>query len=365
MTRRISKRIPKRRGAVVVLFAIMAIVFVGLVAFAVDYGYILSQKTDLQRAADAAALAAVQDLSPDADGDQGTAAAKATVREYVASNLGETGFNVADADIQIGRFDTSTIYSNVTLLDNGVKDAVRVTLRRDGSTNERLPLIFARAIGISDAALTVSATAVLQKPSLLPPGAGVLPFAVPKDEWDDVDIGESWIIYGDGRITDSSGHEVPGNWGTTDIGNSNNSTNELRTQIEQGLQQSDLNGLHDDGRISSDAHIDATEPMWLNSDPGLSAGIESAVQAVQGQTKVIPLFDSMNSGNGGGGGNNLEYRVVGWGVVTVGDSNFNGANNSYVRVRKTYLYGGKLMANGRLDADAAIQGAFSSPALVE
>ena len=51
-----------RRGVILVIAALMMTVLVGMVAFAVDYGYILKVRTDLQRSADASALAAVQDL---------------------------------------------------------------------------------------------------------------------------------------------------------------------------------------------------------------------------------------------------------------------------------------------------------------
>ena len=47
----------------------------------------LESGTDLQRAADAAALAAVQDLIPSDDGDQDLAQARATARTFAQSNL--------------------------------------------------------------------------------------------------------------------------------------------------------------------------------------------------------------------------------------------------------------------------------------
>ena len=182
-----------------VLVALMMIFFVAMISFAIDYGYILTMETDLQRAADAAALAAVQDLLPQADGSQDLDAVRAAVRTYAEDNL-DSGFQVSDADIQIGRFDTSTIYQNVTLLNSGVFDAVRVTLRRDGAVNDRFPLFFAQILGVQDAGVTASATAVLQKPCELPPGSGVLPFAVPFDEWGPINPGDTWTIYGDGKM---------------------------------------------------------------------------------------------------------------------------------------------------------------------
>ncbi|HJS06654.1 MAG TPA: TadE/TadG family type IV pilus assembly protein, partial [Pirellulales bacterium] len=47
-----------RKGAITVLSAILAIVLIGMVAFSVDVGYVLSAKEELQRSADATAMAA-------------------------------------------------------------------------------------------------------------------------------------------------------------------------------------------------------------------------------------------------------------------------------------------------------------------
>ena len=64
------RRKGQRRGAIAVLTALMMTFLVGMVAFAVDYGYLVKVRTDMQRAADAAALAAVQDLVPSTNGMQ-------------------------------------------------------------------------------------------------------------------------------------------------------------------------------------------------------------------------------------------------------------------------------------------------------
>lgn len=361
MKLRTQNRRTKRRGAIVVLAAFLMVLLIAMVAFSLDYGYILTMKTDLQRAADAAALAAVQDLIPDAEGNQSYAAATASVTSYVRDNLGEAGFNVASTDIEIGRYDPATIYSGVNLLNNGIRDTVRVTLRRDGTTNSAVPLFFARALGIRDATVTATATAVLQKPSQLLPGADVLPFAVPLSEWDDFEQGDTWTIYGDGQIQDDEGDDIPGNWGTLDIGPSSNSTSDLADQMRNGLRQSDIDALYDDSRISSDSHIDSTDPIWLQADTGLSGGMQHAVEDIEGLTRVIPLYDSVNEGTG----NNLQFRVVGWGIVTVTNSHFQGSQHSSVTIRKGYAYDGKLGAPGDLSAETNIEGAFTSPVLIQ
>ena len=332
-----------------------------MVALALDYGYLLKVRTDLQRFADAAALACVQDLVPAADGSQDLNAVRTTLRNYVTTNAAQS-FTVLDADITIGRFDPATIYSNVTLLNSGVLDAVRVTVRRDASANSRVGLFVAPVLGIDDAAVTATATAVLQKPSGLPPGAKILPFSVPLSAWTAQSIGDEWSIYGDGKMQDDVGNTIPGNWGTVDIGKGNNSTSDQNDQILNGLRQTDLDALANDGRIASNSQIDATQPVSLEGDPGLSSGLKHSVQAIHGEYRIVPIYDS----NNGAGGNNLNVNVVKWGVVKVLNSNWKGSKNTYVSIAKSYDYQGELRANPDLSStSAAVEGAYTSPVLVE
>jgi hypothetical protein len=345
------------------------IAFVAMVAFALDYGYILTMQTDLQRAADAAALAAVQDLVPGSDGTQDLDRTRSTLRSYVAENL-DSGFQVADADIEIGRFDTTTIYENLTLLNSGVFDTVRVTLRRDGEINPRFPLFFARALGIRDAAVACTAAAVLQKPQELIVGAGVLPFAVPIDEWNKIGYENVWVIYGDGKIEsfdEATGETstVPGNWGTLDIGSAANSTSDLNDQIENGLHQTHIDKLYEESRIRFPTHIETDHPTWLNGDPGLSVGIKAGVyKAMDDATpRAIPLYRENTSD----GGNGLEFKVIGWGMATVVDASFTGAKKTFVKVKRGNRFHGKLAPNpsSDLSVGTTVQGGFTSPVLVQ
>ena len=365
-TRRRRQR-HQRRGVVVVLVAVMGVVLLGMAAFAVDYGYLLKMRTDLQRAADASALAAVQTLVPSPTGVQDLDGTRTTARAYANMNLqapgGAQSFNVTDGDIEIGRYDPDTIYTNVTLLNDGIFDSVRVTLRRDGVVNARVPLFFGRAIGIDDTQITVTATAVLQKPNVFRPGNDVLPFAIPRDLWNSLDPGDTFTGYGDGKVRDPYGSEIPGNWGTLDIGAESNSTSSLDYQIQNGLVQGDIDALYQDHRIPQDTHIDGDQPVWMQADTGISGGLKAAVRAIYGQQRIVPIYDSLT---GSVAGNNLEYRVTGWGVVTVGDSRWNGANNTWVQLQRSYLYDGDLAAKpNSLDDTPSVEGAFGAPVLVE
>ncbi len=237
-----------RRGSVAVLLCFLLPPLLCLVALAVDYGFLLYIRTELQRTADQAAIAAVRELEPDADGFQDLGRVRATVREFVELNS-DAGFTVLDADIEIGRFDPATIYGDVVIRDNGIFDTVRVSLRRDDLANSSVSLYFARLFGSNTADVSVTATAVLQKAKTLEAGTDILPFAIPMDVWVSKPHNEVWSIYGDWRIEDQFGNEIPGNWGTLDIGNQSNSTSDLVDQINNGLRQQDLDALYNDGRI--------------------------------------------------------------------------------------------------------------------
>ncbi len=351
----------RRRGAIAALFALLLIPMLGLVALAVDYGYLLTLRNDLQRTADHAVLAAAQDLVPNADGVQNLTAVRATLRAYVQENAGDD-FVVIDNDIEIGRYDPATIYSSVNLLNDGILDTVRVTLRRDDVANSSVSLFFARVLGFEEADLRVTATAVLQKGRYLEPGVGVLPIVISQNAWNSLEQDEVWRIYSDGKIKDDEGDNVPGNWGTVDIGADNNSTSDLRDQIREGLRQSDLNELHDDDVIASSDYIDSDQSMWVDGDTGLSSGMKSAVEDVHGTSKLVPIYSNTNNA----GGDGAQYKITGWAVVQVLDSKFAGSKNTYIEVQKSYTYDRNLKPPSDLsDTGDMIETAFTTPALIE
>src|SRR5687768_10805693 len=70
----------RRRGNVLVLSAVLMIVMMAMVAFAVDVGYICLMRGELQRAVDAAALAGAAELQ------YGVAQAQEKAKEYLVRN---------------------------------------------------------------------------------------------------------------------------------------------------------------------------------------------------------------------------------------------------------------------------------------
>jgi len=371
-----------KSGAVIPLLAICLVPLMGMLAFSIDYGFLRVVSTDLQRSADAACLAAVVDLVPNPDGTQNLDIVRARVREYVQNNMsratgGISGFVVLDADIEIGRYDENTIYDSgpVTLQQTGIMDAVRVTLRRDGSANGEVPLYFAKVLGVDEKPVTVTATAVLRRGVALKGEGDILPFALPESFWDTLGDGEELNIYNDNKIEDGYGNQVtvldalgnsvPGNWGTVDIGLESNSTRDLSDQIIHGLDQSDLNALQADGRIPTTTELKA--PVNFQAETGLSVGMKDAVRQIHGQTRIIPIYDTVNGEfvANSGTGNNAEFHTVKWGVVEVVDSRWNGDKKTWIRSIKAYTYDGALVPKEDLsDKSSDFENAFASPVLV-
>src|SRR5436305_12853182 len=114
-----------RRGAVAPLVALLLIPLLGMVAFSLDVGYMIVVRTELQNAADAAAMAGAQQLmqpyaeyyGPGQTVAQQTLAynnavsmAKATAKAVSAMNTaGGVGIKLQDADIPVGYYNGTTI----------------------------------------------------------------------------------------------------------------------------------------------------------------------------------------------------------------------------------------------------------------
>lgn len=156
------RRDSNRRGAVVVLIAVMLPVLIALTALTVDVGVMYNARADLQRAADAAAISAAGLLSSK-NGDPMTLA-RQTAKEIVSRNpvMGKT-VTVDDADITFGH----AIYTAGTsqfdfVPSTNLPDAVRVVVRKtEGSPNGPLPLFFASIFGKKMTDVKAEAVAML------------------------------------------------------------------------------------------------------------------------------------------------------------------------------------------------------------
>src|SRR5262245_46799109 len=148
-----------RRGAVSVFLAIFVVVLISFAALAVDIGSLYSAQAELQRAADAAALAAASALSSgglDAHGSIDLADRTARLNAVMQISAG-----VTTGDVEMGRASVGVDGRLSFEPASGAFDAVRVTVRRtDGSEGGSISLGFSRLLGLESRDLTARAAAV-------------------------------------------------------------------------------------------------------------------------------------------------------------------------------------------------------------
>ncbi|MEE8596834.1 MAG: pilus assembly protein TadG-related protein [bacterium] len=160
------------RGATVIIVGIMIPVFIGLASLAVDVGYSMVTRNELQNIADGAALAATGQLGVnyesistddlinyDVSGDEETfikGVAKDVASNNQAGGVGDIIIN--DNDIEIGKWDTDSRTFTPTL---ELPNAVRVITRREEGINGPLHTFFAGVFGQNDVAINATATAAL------------------------------------------------------------------------------------------------------------------------------------------------------------------------------------------------------------
>ncbi len=143
-----------RRGGVAPLTALLLIPLLGLVAFAVDMGWIVLTQSDLQNAADSAALAAAGQLMngyvmynlPNQSANQlsilntAEAGATASAKQFAGLNAagGVSSLTLLNSDIQFGFTDANGVYTASSANSTTYPNTVKVTVRRDSTANTAL-----------------------------------------------------------------------------------------------------------------------------------------------------------------------------------------------------------------------------------
>src|SRR5574337_179095 len=122
----------RRRAAVAVYLAVSMTIIMGMAALAVDIGTLYDGQSELQRTADAAALAAASQLMGEGATDA-QQAAFAAADEVAQKNpvLGETVGVDSAADVVLGKSAYDGTTGRFVFQPSGeAADAVRVTVRR-------------------------------------------------------------------------------------------------------------------------------------------------------------------------------------------------------------------------------------------
>ncbi len=140
----------QERGGVAILISLLLVVFGGMLAVAVDLGHVFKVKAELQRAADAGALAGVMEMFP-SDAAKNCTGAISKAREFVQKNLIDK-FALTEEDIEpeYGRW----VIPNGPFQPSTCEDANAVKVK----VKKGLNMWFASMIGVN--AMTPSAQAV-------------------------------------------------------------------------------------------------------------------------------------------------------------------------------------------------------------
>jgi len=341
----------QRRGSVLIFTLFIIVVFLGMLALAIDLGYLMITRTEAQRTADAAAMAAAWELihpgSLFGAPEYGAIAnARNRATEYGqynplasrATTIDPNFGNYLSGDVVMGTLPTLTS-TNMSFGDPSSYNAVTVRARRTASRHQEIALFFAPILGIRTAGMEAEATAALLRNiggfRLEGPDAknlDILPFALDEETWEDLlarRTSDQWSWDPDTETIRSGGdgiYEVnlypqgtgsPGNRGTVDIGSNNNSTNDIARQILHGVSHSDLE--YHGGKLEFDQY----GKLMLNGDTGISAGVKDELASIRGKPRIIPIFRKVE-----GPGNNAMYTIVKFVGVRIMDVKLTGSMNT-------------------------------------
>jgi hypothetical protein len=337
-------------------------------AFSIDIGYIILAQTDLQNAADSAALAGaepLQNLFVQYNSPGITQAVQNQILTTATTNVAPSGnvpgspmyvaeqfaqlnaaggvyITVPDSDVTFGYTDGNGNYSTTY---TGFPNTISVTTRRDDTANTPLQLFFGPIFNKSSQSLTATARATIYsgdvtslKPLLrldnTPIDAHILPVALDVNIWKQ--------FYATGLSPDGTMHvasngnpqlhvypfdtNTPGSFGLVDVGPAQNNAPAFRSWIDTGQTPNDINYLLNNGLLP--VTIDAPQPWKVG--PGLKSTLLADFQSQMGAPNKIPLFIPAQltptyiaaTGNG----QNATYSICGMVGITISQAEGNGNN---------------------------------------
>lgn len=262
------RRAREDSGQAIVFVVIVFIGMLAIIALAVDVGSWYTAKRRLQGAADAAALAAAQDL-PD------TTTAASTAQSYASLNA--TGLNSWTPVFP----DTSTI---------------KVQLAKQA------PAFFAKALGISTVTIHAKASANVGVPGSI---RNALPIGVRQSV---VCSASSTGCFGAPKTltfdTSSTASFGSSTWGLLDLGGSSNTSSTCDGKVGESTQASWVTAGY--------AGLLAVN-RYYGASTGQRISVRTALNARLGQVLLVPVFDLSDATWCTAGG----FRVIGWAAFVI------------------------------------------------
>jgi len=363
----------RRKGAVIVLAAVAMVVFVCVLGFSVDIGYLEMARSQAQHCADAAALAAALEMTTNenlkkSDADRIAAAtvkaeecaALQDINTTVGADSPEGATSVVES-VKFGRLQNpdnpNEVIQYVDPANPSVTpNVVEVSVSCSPARGTAVPLFFARIFGVNEgetfvkkavATFSTEETSGFDKEDETP--CTLMPFVVKEQDWNNFlsNGGEDNFSYDPDTKTVSPGPDgipeikmypetelgSPGNFGTVNIGrSSDNSASRLRDQIRNGPSADDMSVY--DGILRLDPvtkllELTGAATLQVEADPGMTASIKNALADVVGHPKTIMLYNQVQ-----GSGDNARFTISRFVGVRIVDFHMTGAaRNKYVLIQ--------------------------------
>jgi len=358
-------RLKTRRGAVIVLVAILLVVLLAMVSFCVDFGYMVRVNAELQNAADATALVGACELAkPVFNGitDMNVVAKNSIAASEVEgqrmaglNSAGSVNLTALTSDMVVGYMVNPTD-QQATLspwsMNEPLPNTFQVLLRRDNTANTPVQLFFARVLGINTWNCTARATAACQGFTSITGFKGsnvngqLLPIAIDVNYWTtfiltgrspDLSWSDSSSVSqpsaNDPPTNVKSGSDgipefndtypnknSPGNFGLVSIGPPTTSVPTYSSWILNGPSPSDLNYFGANGLQATSG-----QPATIAGGTGLKSTLVDDLASIVGRPRIIPLFS-----NYGSNGSNTQYTIVGFAGITIVSATNQGTNMKVV-----------------------------------
>ena len=365
----------QEKGAVLVLVAVCLTMCMLMLSLALDFGLVVLTKSELQSAADSAALAAAAQLMDEdliygfADQEDDIIVARDFAEQFAGLNnagnvsllIDRNDANYISGGIVVGYindpFDCNSPFETSSVSNY---NSVQVEVCLTENLNGPLELFFGGVTGMHTIETAAQTTATLEDRIVGFSVAedahlNILPFSVDVNEWDavfSVAYNPSETIEDRFGITLASisfnlipslvstfvvstprtlkifpnDLDAPGNFGTIDIGSDNNSTCELLDDIRHGPSYEDIELIG--GLTLTDDNGDGIFTKWFNGNTGVSSVLRVAIEDIIGEPRILSLHRQVLYT-----GNNAEFEVCRYVAVKVVDLKMTGAlTERYIEV---------------------------------
>jgi len=307
----------RRNGAVLVIVAVSIMVLIGFAAIVADVGVMYNARQDLQRTADASALAGVSALVGDNMMKVIMGTADAGTFPAIEQNIIDRSQDIHKrnpflnggqviAELEDIKYGFINIYSGTSPIETGVPqediNAVYVISKKEeGHTNGAMPLFFAAIFGKHSTNISASAVAAFdtrfERFIIDTPGAAnLIPFTIHEDAYEqEYNYGGDNYAYDDGTVSRSpdgireirlypyplsgSGYEEgDGNFGVLNVGTENQGIDAERVQIENGISGQDLIDEIGTDELSFENEAGESITYDMTGSPGLEASLKDVIE---------------------------------------------------------------------------------------